>query len=64
MLSNLSNFKQASSKSKENVINRKANALLMNMEFISLVRQDFYIIFTRAFAHVKMLKKNPVALVK
>jgi hypothetical protein len=33
---------------KENVINRKFNALFMDMEFISLVRQDFNNIFTLA----------------
>jgi hypothetical protein len=39
----VSDLKQRCSKGKENVINRKFNALLMNMEFISLVRQDFII---------------------
>jgi hypothetical protein len=34
-------------KQRKNVINRKFNTLLMNMEFISLVRNDFYHIFVK-----------------
>jgi hypothetical protein len=44
-------------KTKENVINRTFNALSMNMEFISLIRQDFYNIFTRA-SHSWKYKKS------
>jgi hypothetical protein len=58
LLQNLLYLKQTCSKSKEKVLNRKFNALLMNMEFISLVRRDFYNIFTRENI------KNPVLLVK
>jgi hypothetical protein len=39
---NVSDLKQTCWKSKENVINRKFNALLINMKFISLMRQDVY----------------------
>jgi hypothetical protein len=56
MFYNLSDLKQSCSKSKENVINRKFNALLMNIEFILLMRQDFYNIFTHAFTLVKISK--------
>jgi hypothetical protein len=34
-------------KSRENVINRKFNALLMNIRFFSVVRQDFTVLCTR-----------------
>jgi hypothetical protein len=46
-------LKQTNLKSKENVINTKFKALLMNMEFISLVRQKFYNIFTDSCENIE-----------
>jgi hypothetical protein len=48
---NISDLQQTYFKSKENVTNKKFNALLMNMEFISVI-------------HTVKNIKNPVSLVK
>jgi hypothetical protein len=52
--------RQTCSKNKDNVINIKFNALLMNMEFISLVRKNPVSLWNKFHIHQQALNISPI----